>query len=127
MKKLKWIVLIVVIIFLVGFYLQFGREVEIRNTRITSYQNGYSEDVSIIANKLYIPDKDKFAKSMINTFIDNSFDDVKFSFDLGYPSDLRILVYLNGWNEKEAFEIYCVFISNNPKEKPTLFEFEIRE
>ncbi|HIV42163.1 MAG TPA: hypothetical protein H9904_09345, partial [Candidatus Mediterraneibacter guildfordensis] len=83
MKKLKWIVLIVVIIFLVGFYLQFGREVEIRNTRITSYQNGYSEDVSIIANKLYIPDKDKFAKSMINTFIDNSFDDVKFSFDLG--------------------------------------------
>lgn len=127
MKKIKWAVLIIVITFGAFYYLQFGRGVEIRNTRITSHQNGYSEEVSIIANKLYIADKDKFAKEMIDTFMDNSFDNVKFSFDLGYPSDLRISVYMNKWNKNEAFEICCVFNSDNTKEKGPLFEFEIRE
>lgn len=127
MKKLKRVVLVTVIILGYFFYLQFGREVEIRNTRITSYQNGYSEDVSIIANKLYIADKDKFAKDVIDTFMDNSFNDVKLSFDLGYPSDLNILVYMNEWNDKEAFKIFCVFDFDNLKGKPYCFKFEIRE
>ena len=126
MKKLKWLVLSVIIIFFGSFfYLQFGREMEIRNTRITSYQNGYSEDVSIIANKLYIADKDKFAKDVIDTFMDNSFNDVKFSFDLGYPSELNISVYMNNWNKNEAFSICCLF-KNNVKGKQD-YDFEVRE
>ena len=79
MKKLKWLVLIVIIILGSFFYLQFGRKMQIRNTRITSYQNEYSEDVSVIANKLYIINRNKFAEEVIDTFLDNSFDNVKFS------------------------------------------------
>lgn len=126
MKKLKWLVLsVIIIIFGSFFYLQFGREMEIRNTRITSYQNGYSEDVSIIANKLYIADKDKFAKDVIDTFMDNSFNDVKFSFDLGYPSELNIPVYMNNWNKNEAFSICCLF-KKDVKGKQD-YDFEVRE
>lgn len=127
MKKIKWVVLIIIIILGAFYYLQFGRKVEIRNTRITSYQNGYEEDVSIIANKLYIMDKDKFAKAVIDTFMDNSFENIKFSFDLGYPVTLNISIYMNKWNKNEAFEICCVFNINDIKGKPDYYEFEIRE
>lgn len=125
MKKLRYIVLIVIILFLIFCYLQYGRKIEVRNTRIAGYQNGYSEDISIIANKIWISDKTKFAENVINTFTGNSFDNVKFSFDLGYPSELNISVYMNAWNKKEVFEICCVF-DNNAKEKLD-YEFEIRE
>lgn len=127
MKKLKWLVLIVIIILGSFFYLQFGRKMQIRNTRITSYQNEYSEDVSVIANKFYIINRNKFAEEVIDTFLDNSFDNVKFSFDLGYPSDLNISVYMNEWNDNKAFEIYCVFDLDNGDEKRYCFDFEIKE
>lgn len=127
MNKLKWVVLIIVIIFLGFLYLQFGREPEIKNSRITNYQNEYSEDVSIIANKLYITDRNKFAEEVIDTFLDNSFENLKFSFDLGYPSELNISVYMNAWNKDEVFEICCLFNINDVKGKPDYYEFEIRE
>lgn len=77
--KIKWVIPIIVIILGAFYYLQFGRKVEIRDTKITSYQDGYAEEVNIIANKLYIMDKEKFAKDVIDTFMDNSFDNIKFS------------------------------------------------
>lgn len=127
MKKIKWVVLIIVIIFGVFYYLQFGRKVEIRDTKITSYQDGYAEEVNITANKLYIMDKDKFAKDVIDTFIDNSFDNIKFSFDLGYPDTLHISVYMNKWNKNVAFEICCLFNISDVEKKLDYYEFEIRK
>lgn len=122
MKKLKRLVYLVVISFLLLYYLQFGRKIEIKNTRIASHQNGYTECVSLVANKIYIADKEAFAEQVINTFIDNSFSDVKFSFDLGYPSDLNISVYMNEWDKNIDFEIYCVFDSDDDKAKLNYFE-----
>lgn len=127
MKKIKWVFAIFVIILGSFYYLQFGRKVEIRDTKITSYQDGYAEEVNITANKLYIMDKDKFAKDVIDTFMDNSFDNIKFSFDLGYPDTLHISVYMNKWNKDEAFEICCLFNISDGKEKPDCYEFEIRK
>lgn len=127
LKKLKGIVLLAVIIFLIFYYLQFGRRIEIENTRISSFQDGYTEYINLVANKLYITDKDKYAKEVIDTFVDNSFDDVRFSFDLGYPSTLNISVYMNRWNKKMEFEICCIFDIDNADGKPYYYEFEIRE
>ena len=129
MKKIRWGTLLAVIFFIILGYLQYGRKVEVKNTRITNYQYGYTEYINLVANKLYIVDKSVFAKEVINIFINNSFDDVKFSFDLnGYPSDLIITVYMNKWDENEAFEICCVFDSDNTNnEKLHRFDFEIKE
>lgn len=125
MKKIRGVVLLAVIVFIIFCYLQYGRKIEVRNTRITSCRNDYSEDISITANKIWISDKAKFAEDIINTFMNNSFDNVKFSFDLGYPSELNIFVYMNNWNKNEAFAIYCLF-DNNITGKLD-YEFEIRE
>lgn len=127
-KKIRWGALFAVIFFIILGYLQYGRKVEVKNTRIINYQYGYTEYINLVANKLYIADKSEFAKEVINIFVDNSFDDVKFSFDLnGYPSDLIITVYMNKWNDNKAFEIYCVFDSGNSNEKRRCFDFEIKE
>lgn len=127
MKHWGRIILLIVILFLLFGYLQFGREIEIKNTRILSFKNGYTEHINLVANKLYIMDKNKFAQEIINTFLDNSFNEVKFSFDLGFPSNLSLSVYMNEWDKFKTFEIYCVFDMSNDKKKPDCFEFEILE
>ena len=45
-------------------YLQWGRDMEICNTRPETSKNAYFEDVTLIANKLYIFDKYDFAESV---------------------------------------------------------------
>lgn len=82
-------------------YLQWGRDMEICNTRPETSQNAYFEDVTIIANKLYIHDRYEFAESVIQKCIDNTWQEVKFSYDIaGYPNKLYIVVYMNDY----AFE-----------------------
>lgn len=91
--------LLISIIFLT--YLQWGRDMKICNTRPETSQNAYFEDVTLIANKLYIHDKYEFAESVIQKCIDNSWKEVRFSYDIaGYPNELCIDVYMNNY----AFE-----------------------
>lgn len=67
-------------------------------------------DITIIANRLYIRDKEKFAEQMLQRCVDNSFHGVRFSYDMnGYPNELSISVYMNHtmWKlKKRAFQIW---------------------
>ena len=47
------------------------------------------------ANKLYIGDKEAFARKMIETCINNEFRDVRFSYDMGYPAEITMDIYTN--------------------------------
>lgn len=124
MNKLKYLILLVVIIFLILCYLQYGREMEVLHTRITREEKEYTEYVDIVANRLFVVDKNQFAKEVIDTFVDNAFNNVKFSFDLGYPTELYIDVYMNNWSDKKSFEIYCILNIEDPS-CPKYLEFEI--
>lgn len=82
-------------------YLQWGRDMEICNTRPETSKNAYFEEVTLIANKLYIHDKYEFAETVIQKCVDNSWKEVRFSYDIaGYPNELCIYVYMNNY----AFE-----------------------
>lgn len=63
-------------------YLQWGRGVSVRNTISSSRDGKRTEHITIVANKLYIGDKEAFAGEMIETCINNEFRDVRFSLDL---------------------------------------------
>lgn len=86
---------------------------EIFNTRPETSKNAYFEDVTLIANKLYIYDKYEFAESVIQKCIDNSWKEVRFSYDIaGYPNELCIDVYMNDYafehRQNVSFRItYC--------------------
>lgn len=63
-------------------YLQWGRDVAVCSSNPKIFSNGSLEEISIIANKLYIFDQEKFARYVLQRCADNSFREVRFSYDL---------------------------------------------
>ena len=57
-------------------YQQWGRGGSVRNTISSSRDGKRTEHITIVANKLYIGDKEVFAGEMIETCINNEFRDV---------------------------------------------------
>ena len=114
-------------------YLQFGRDVEVCSSNPKIFSNGSLEEISIIANKLYIFDQEKFARYVLQRCADNSFREVRFSYDLsGYPNEVHITVYMNraAWKwRKKAFEIRWISEENkhyNIVENPEEYIIEIK-
>ncbi|MCI9154729.1 hypothetical protein D3Z53_17805 [Lachnospiraceae bacterium] len=114
-------------------YLQFGRDVEVCSSNPKIFSNGSLEEISIIANKLYIFDQEKFAECLLKRCADNSFREVRFSYDLsGYPKEMHITVYMNwtAWRWKRAaFEICYSSPEDdqyNMVENPEMFKIEIQ-
>lgn len=110
MKKYYIIISFLLGIIIFFIYLQYGQNMEICNSTSETFKNGYCEDITVIANKLYIKDKQKFAKLVIQKCIDNSWDEIRFSYDLnGYPNELSIDVYTNmykfTYRKKVSFKI----------------------
>ncbi len=134
MKRcLIFIVITICTLFLLS-YLQWGRELDVCNSRIESFNGGYYENISIIANSIYIFDKEEFAEQIIQDIIDNSLKDILFSYDIhGYPNGLHITVYMNEYarkNGKSNFEISYSQDSNynsayNIKDNPDKFKLNI--
>jgi hypothetical protein len=113
-------------------YLQWGRDVAVCSSNPKIFSNGSLEEISIIANKLYIFDQEKFARYVLQRCADNSFREVRFSYDLsGYPNEVHITVYMNraAWKwRKKAFEIRWISEEDkhyNIVENPEKYRIEI--
>lgn len=114
-------------------YLQWGRDVVVCSSNPKILSDGNLEEISIIANKLHIFDKEKFAEYILQRCVDNTFREVRFSYDLnGYPNEVHITVYMNrtAWKwKKDSFEIRCVSEGTedyNIVENFEMFRIEIR-
>ena len=132
-KKFSRIVYLAVLLVIpILGYLQWGRDVAVCSSNPNIFSNGSLEEISIIANKLYIFDREKFAKYVLQRCADNSFREVRFSYDLsGYPNEVHITVYMNRatwkWRRK-AFEIRWISEEDkhyNIVENPEKYRIEI--
>lgn len=106
--KRKMIILIGCIILILFF--QFGMDVRAINSMRVSSDSGNTEHITIIANKIFIFDRDSFADYLIQRRIDNSYREIKF-ID-AFPKKLEIDVYTNlfTWKIKHKnFTIYSRF------------------
>ncbi|MFG6363830.1 MAG: hypothetical protein K1W32_04150 [Schaedlerella sp.] len=132
-KKFSRIVYLAVLLVIpILGYLQWGRDVAVCSSNPNIFSNGSLEEISIIANKLYIFDREKFAKYVLQRCADNSFREVRFSYDLsGYPNEVHITVYMNraAWKwRKKAFEIRWISEEDkhyNIVENPEKYRIEI--
>lgn len=111
-------------------------QIEGYDSTIETFNNGYIQDVSIVSHRIFIPDKEEFAREVIQMIIDNSLMGIQFSYDInGYPNELNITVYLNESscrNGNSIFKIsYTQDIQNgfmsNIKDDPEKFVLEIFE
>ena len=92
-------------------YLQYGREETIVNTRVRMSDDGYVQEISVIANKLFIGDKERYAEDVIDKVIRNQYRNVYFSYNiLGRPEEIKINFYLEKWdyryNQKNFITVY---------------------
>ena len=92
-------------------YLQYGREETIVNTRVSKSDDGYVQEISVIANKLFIGDKERYAEDVIDKVIRNQYRNVYFSYEiLGRPEEIKINFYLDKWdyryNQKNFITVY---------------------
>ena len=84
-KKKAIIIVVLIFVILVMLYLQMGRDVEVVNNHISSSENGYEENITIIANKIGIVDQEELAAELVKRCIDNNFHEIRFSYD--FPTD----------------------------------------
>lgn len=129
--KRRIVAMAVIICMITGFlYLQYGRDVKVTSSMNFSSGNYYEMELTLVANKLFIIDKQRFAEEMIERCIDNNFYDIKFSYDMmGYPNRLQIKVYLNEVS-KRYFTIYCKAKARddsdyNIKDNAAMFKIDI--
>lgn len=109
MKKYR-IVILFVLCLVAGFlYLQFGRDVNVVSSMNSSSEDYYEMDLTIVANRLIIIDKNKFAENLKNRCMENNFREIKFSYDLlGHPDQIKIKVYTNELSKKICGESFTV-------------------
>ncbi len=82
-------VLVIIVSILIIFYLHFSRMPEVSSSSVMS--NHMS--LNVVANRLFIMDKEKFAEEIVEKCRNNSFSGVKFSYDLRIPKSLDVAIY----------------------------------
>lgn len=109
MKKYRTVIIFVLCLLAVILYLQFGRDVKVVSSMNSSSGNCYEMDLTIVANRLIIMDKKKFAENIKNRCMENNFREIKFSYDLlGHPDQIKIKVYTNELSKKICGESFTV-------------------
>ncbi len=110
--------------------------VEGYSSTVESFSNGYIENVSILSYKMFIPDKEDFARQVIQIITDNSLKGMLFSYDVdGYPNELNITVYLNESSCRNGNSVFRISYTQdqqfnfmyNIKDNPEKFTLEILE
>lgn len=80
MKKKRFVIVLIIIFISAPIYLQYGRVAEGYSNIVESSEGGYIENISIVSNKLFITNKEKFAEQIIQKITDNSLKGIMFSY-----------------------------------------------
>lgn len=113
--KVKVRVIVIGVIILSFIYLQWGRNIEVCNTQVENSNDYCKQKIMVIANRVWISDKEKFGYDMIQKCRDNSFDKIRFSYDLEQPNELIIQVYTNRLGYRMGEPNFTVYFKNKEK------------
>ena len=97
--KKKYFIVVGVCLLLLAlcWWLQFGREIDVYNSRSTSSEKRVEEHVIFTVNRLYVADKKECAREIIKKCRENDFQSVLFSYDMQKPTALYGTVYRFSW------------------------------
>ena len=107
-RKYLCLMIMAVIMLMAGIYLQAGREVSVETMYEGSYGDKQVEHIILVANKLFIWDKEKFAREIIQQCIDNKLHGIRFSYDYYEPAEFNITVYLDEYSWKYGKEDFII-------------------
>ncbi|MDD3746206.1 MAG: hypothetical protein PHD70_06995 [Anaerostipes sp.] len=105
MKGKKGTIVVMVILIMavtVLYYLQNGRTMQVYNSISTTSANAHQEQLTVVANKLYVTDEMACAEEIIKKCRENDFGNVLFSYDFSIPTELHATVYLSEHDVKKG-------------------------
>lgn len=114
-KILKPLLLILVLV-IVFSYLQYGRTEQVTNSYSSSSAGIRDEHLTIVANKLFIINKEQYANELINKALTDRLNRFCFSWDMGIPHSIKIDVYLTKIAKRNGNIAYTIIyqpIDNN--------------
>lgn len=89
-------------------YLQNGCSMLVYSSFSTSASNYHEENLTVVVNQLFIPDKEKCAEEIVRKCRENDFQNILFSYDYALPNALYVTVYCSEWavrNGSPAFKM----------------------
>lgn len=101
---------------------KYSGEMDVVNSRTLSFDNCYSEDITVILNLPQITDYEECAKTIIRHYFKDDFESTTFDFDeVGYPNELEAIVFLTKDDLKAWKPIFKMSYRTNS------FEYNIKE
>lgn len=89
------------------YYLQFGRDMDVRNSFATNSSNYKQERINVVLNKLIVTNSnEELAQIIIQKVLENDFHTIRFDFENGYPNELTAYVYKSKNDIKSGDEIF---------------------
>lgn len=118
-----------------GFhYMQNEIDMEIYNCHSMSYSNYQEEWITVVVNKPYIEDQESCAEEIVEKCRMNNFKNIRFSFDLALPNELRVNVYLSERDVKRHNKAFSFSYTQeelngeyNIVEHPEMFKLQIEK
>lgn len=101
---------------LICLYLQYGRDMDVYNTRSTTSSNYHEEHITVVANQLFISDREGCAEYILQKCRENSFRNIRFSYDLSKPNALYVEVYLSEYAVRYGNPVFEFSYTHNGKE-----------
>lgn len=127
MKKIMVVLLIIMAVVLGVYSYQSGeaKEMDCVNSMINSYGNGCDARLSIILYQKQIENELDVANEIIKKCEENSFQTIKFSYDMRIPNELKVYVYCTHEDFEEGNETFSFTYSHDGTGDPD--EFNILE
>ena len=126
MKKQCVVVSIVVCVIIIFVNLQYGREEKVVSSMANTSDSYYEQEFSVVVNKLFIWDKEKYAKRLVEKALENEYENVRFSYDImGYPNEISIEVWRDGYcyqQGKRMFSIWSLLDENGNIQKLNIYK-----
>lgn len=88
-------ILSIIILFYYAFSHQEMKLYSIISSDMGEYRHTY---LTVVLNRLYVDDLEECSAKIIEKCLDNSFPNMKFSYDHTFPNELSIQVYLTQWH-----------------------------
>lgn len=96
MKRVIPLIAFFIILLTLLSYLQFGRPMKLHTVITTHTSEGYVCQITVVANKLIILDKEQLTKQINQNFSNNDFRNMAISEDvLEHLKELKITIYTN--------------------------------
>ena len=127
MKKIMVVLLIIMAVVLGVYSYQSGeaKEMDCVNSMTNTYGNGCDARLSIVLNQKDVENKLDIANEIIKKCEENSFQTIKFSYDMRIPNELKVYVYCTHEDFEEGSEAFSFTYSHDGTGDPD--EFNILE